>query len=66
MIEAARGAWITVEQATVISKRSLRTIYRWVDRQKIRSQVGPDGVTRVWGSDVLEAESTTRRGRPRK
>ncbi|WP_424462927.1 hypothetical protein [Pseudoclavibacter helvolus] len=66
MIEGQHGAWITVQEAAQLAKRTKWTIHRWIEKGRVRAQPGPDGVQRVWGADVLTAESTVKRGRPRK
>lgn len=66
MIEGPGGAWLTLQEAATLAKRSRWTVRRWVEQERVRAQRGPDGVQRVWGADVLAAESSVKRGRPRK
>lgn len=66
MIPNEHGAWVTVKEASILAKRSIQRIYDWIEDGKVRTLKGDDGIKRVWGADVLAAESAARNGRPRK
>ena len=66
MIPNEHGAWVTVKEASILAKRSIRRIYDWIEDGRVRVTKGTDGVKRVWGADVLKAESEARNGRPPK
>lgn len=66
MIANDYGAWLTVKEAAIIAKRSPKRVYDWIKAKKVRTKKGINGVTEVWGADVLKAEKEARNGRPPK
>ncbi|ARC55995.1 hypothetical protein AS850_02770 [Frondihabitans sp. 762G35] len=59
------GQWISVEDAMKVANRSKPTIYLWAQRKLIQSRRNARGVMEVFGPDVIKAESTVVRGRPK-
>lgn len=55
--------WITIPEAALIANRSARTIYAWIEKSLLSTDIREDGTTVVNGRDVLHVESTVKRGR---
>lgn len=55
---------LSVKNAALLTRRGERTIYNWIESEKIKTYV-VNGVNYVDGVEVLKYESTTKRGRPR-
>jgi len=56
--------WITVTDAATLTRRTTRTVYRWLDAGDLRSRKRDDGTVLVRGDDVLDVERRKKRGRP--
>lgn len=57
--------YVTIKQAAVLANRAPRKIYEWVQNGRLPARKDEHGVLVVKGVDVLRAESTVKRGRPR-
>lgn len=57
--------WISVKLAARIVRKAPRTIYAWIQRDRLATRLNGDGVTEVLSKAVLRIEPTVRRGRPR-
>lgn len=58
------STWITVNDASTLTKRTTRTIYRWITDGDLRSRKRDDGTVLVRGDEVLDVERRKKRGRP--
>lgn len=59
------GRWILVSDAAALVGRTEWTIYDWIRKGRVRSDLDTYGRTVVDGRHLLEVEPTVRRGRPR-
>lgn len=57
--------WVTVKEAATLTGKKPRTIYEWIQNDRLASIIGTDGVTRVLAKAVVRIEPTVKRGRPR-
>lgn len=57
--------WVTVKEAAVIVGRAPRTVYEWIQRDKLATRVNGSGATEVLSKAVVRIEASMRRGRPR-
>ena len=57
--------WVTVKEAAALAGRAPRTIYEWIENNRLATRVNSEGVTEVLSKAVIRIEPTVRRGRPR-
>lgn len=57
--------WVTVRLAALLSGKAQRTLYEWIEDDRLASRVNRDGVLEVLSKAVLRVAPTIRRGRPR-
>lgn len=57
--------WITVAEAAALTGRSKRTIYEWIQNDRLATWHNADGITHVLAKAVARVAPTIRRGRPR-
>lgn len=57
--------WITVKEAALLVGRAPRTIYEWIENDRLATRLNTDGVLEVLSKAVVRVEPTVRRGRPR-
>lgn len=65
MADAKIPEWVTVKVAAVLAGRAVRTIYEWIEDDRLASRRNNDGVLEVLSKAVIRVEPTVRRGRPR-
>ena len=58
-------AWLTVAEAALLTGKSSRAIYRWIDGGRLTPRTGEHGEILIQSAEVLRVESETRRGRPK-
>lgn len=56
--------WVTVQQAAKLAGRDEKTIYRWIDEQRLAHE-WQAGALMVPPKAVIRLGETTRRGRPK-
>jgi|GEM_PF-2673091 len=56
--------WVTVREAALIAGKSPRTIYVWIEQDRLATRLN-DGVTEVLSKAVARIAPTVGRGRPR-
>lgn len=57
--------WITVKEAALLVGRAPRTIYEWIEDNRLPSRRNSAGVLEIPSTAVVRIEPTIRRGRPR-
>jgi hypothetical protein len=57
--------WVTVKEAALLVGKAPRTIYEWIENDRLATRLNSDGVTEVLSKAVIRIEPTVRRGRPR-
>lgn len=57
--------WVTVKEAAVLVGRAPRTIYEWIEDDRLATRLNADGILQVLSKAVIRVEPTIRRGRPR-
>lgn len=57
--------WVTVKEAAVLVGKSVRTIYEWIENDRLATRIDTQGRMVVLSKAVLRIEPTVRRGRPR-
>lgn len=57
--------WVTVKVAAKLVGRSPRTIYQWIENDRLAFRTNSDGILEVLSKAVIRVEPTVRRGRPR-
>ena len=57
--------WVTVKEAAILVGKAPRTIYEWIEDDRLASRRNTDGVLEVLSKAVVRIEPTVRRGRPR-
>ncbi len=57
--------WVTVKEAAVLVNKAPRTIYEWIEDDRLAFRRNADGVLEVLSKAVVRIEPTVRRGRPR-
>lgn len=57
--------WVTVKEAAFLVGKAPRTIYEWIENDRLASRTNTDGVLEVLSKAVVRVEPTVRRGRPR-
>lgn len=57
--------WVTVKEAAALVGKSVRTIYEWIENDRLATRIDPQGRMVVLSKAVLRIEPTVRRGRPR-
>lgn len=57
--------WVTVKVAALLAGRAERTIYEWIEDDRLSSRRNTDGVLEVLSKAVVRVETTVKRGRPR-
>lgn len=57
--------WVTVKEAALLVGRAPRTIYEWIENDRLATRLNSEGVTEVLSKAVRRIEPTVRRGRPR-
>jgi hypothetical protein len=56
---------VTVKEAALLVGKAPRTIYEWIENDRLATRLNGDGVTEVLSKAVIRIEPTVRRGRPR-
>ncbi|GAB2519563.1 helix-turn-helix domain-containing protein [Paramicrobacterium agarici] len=57
--------WVTVAEAAVLTGRSPRTIYEWIEDDRLAVRRDSENRMVVLSKAVVRIEPTIRRGRPR-
>lgn len=57
--------WVTVKEAALLVNKAPRTIYEWIEDDRLAFRRNADGVLEVLSKAVVRIEPTVRRGRPR-
>lgn len=57
--------WVTVAEAAALTGRSKRTIYEWIQNDKLATWHDSEGIVHVLSKAVVRIAPTIRRGRPR-
>jgi hypothetical protein len=57
--------WITVKEAAALTGKSRRTIYEWIDNDRLATRTNSAGITEVLAKAVARIAPTVKRGRPR-
>jgi len=57
--------WITVKEAATLARKSPRTIYEWIDGNRLAVRRDDKNRMIVLSKAVMRIEPTIRRGRPR-
>lgn len=57
--------WVTVKEAAVLVGKSVRTIYEWIENDRLATRIDAQGRMVVLSKAILRVEPTVRRGRPR-
>jgi hypothetical protein len=57
--------WVTVKEAALLVGKAPRTIYEWIENDRLATRLNSEGVTEVLSKAVIRIEPTVRRGRPR-
>lgn len=57
--------WVTVKEAAVLVGKSARTIYEWIEDNRLASHLDSQGRMVVLSRALLRNVPTIRRGRPR-
>ncbi|WP_437582717.1 helix-turn-helix domain-containing protein [Paramicrobacterium sp. CJ85] len=57
--------WVTVAEAAVLTGRSPRTIYEWIEDDRLAVRYDSENRMVVLSKAVIRIEPTIRRGRPR-
>lgn len=57
--------WVTVKVAAALVGKSPRTIYEWIENDRLAFRRNGNGVLEVLTKAVVRIEPTVRRGRPR-
>lgn len=57
--------WVTVKEAALLVGKAPRTIYEWIENDRLAFRRNSAGVLEVLSKAVLRIEPTVRRGRPR-
>ncbi len=57
--------WVTVAEAALLVGKKPRTIYRWIETDRLAWRQNTNGVLEVLSKAVIRIEPTVRRGRPR-
>lgn len=65
MTEGQMKEWVTVPEAALLAGRAPRTIYEWIEDDRLMTRLNDDGVMVVLSKAVQRVEPTVRRGRPR-
>lgn len=65
MADAEPKEWITVKEAAALTGRSTRTIYEWIQKDRLATWHNNDGIVHVLSKAVARIAPTIRRGRPR-
>lgn len=65
MADAEPKEWITVKEAAALTGRSTRTIYMWIQKDRLATWRNTDGLVHVLSKAVARIAPTVSRGRPR-
>lgn len=57
--------WVTVKIAALLTGKAPRTIYEWIEDDRLATRRNADGILEVLSKAVIRVEPTVRRGRPR-
>lgn len=57
--------WVTVKEGAVLTGKSARTIYEWVQNDRLATRLDAEGRMVILTKALLRIEPTIRRGRPR-
>lgn len=57
--------WVTVKEAAVLIGKKPRTIYEWIQCDRLAARLDAEGRMTVLAKAVQRIEPTIRRGRPR-
>lgn len=57
--------WVTVKEAAALAGRAPRTIYEWIENDRLATRTNGDGVLEVLAKAVARTAPTVSRGRPR-
>lgn len=65
MADGKLPEWVTVKEAAALVGRAPRTIYEWIENDRLAWRLNGDGILEVLSKAVIRVEPTVRRGRPR-
>lgn len=57
--------WVTVKVAAALVGKAPRTIYEWIENDRLAFRYNSTGVLEVLSKAVVRVEPTVKRGRPR-
>ncbi len=57
--------WVTVKEAAALTGKKPRTIYEWIQNDRLATRIDAAGRMTVLRKTVIRIEPTIRRGRPR-
>lgn len=57
--------WVTVQEAAALTGKKPRTIYEWIQNDRLAMRLDAGGRMTVLRKALLRIEPTIRRGRPR-
>ena len=57
--------WVTVQEAAALTGKKPRTIYEWIQHDRLAMRLDAGGRMTVLRKALLRIEPTIRRGRPR-
>lgn len=57
--------WVTVKVAAALVGKAPRTIYEWIENDRLAFRYNSEGVLEVLSKAVVRVEPTVKRGRPR-
>lgn len=65
MVEQRIPEWVTVKVAAALVGKAPRTIYEWIENDRLAFRYNSEGVLEVLSKAVVRLEPTVKRGRPR-
>lgn len=65
MPDAKLPDWVTVKVAAALVGKAPRTIYEWIENDRLATRRNSEGVLEVLSKAVVRIEPTVKRGRPR-
>lgn len=65
MPDAKIPEWVTVKVAAALVGKAPRTIYEWIENDRLAFRRNSEGVLEVLSKAVVRIEPTVKRGRPR-
>lgn len=58
--------WLSIVEAALVMGKHVSQIYRWIDAGLLTVRLDEDGFKSVWSADLVKAEASVKRGRPRR